>query len=178
MKESWNSEDIKEKSWSCYVMIDDPAGHLAVLASLLASHLQCKMLIPDINCCWNGYDGTLPFMVKKLWRFKRRETFSVSALFHACFQLQSPFQIKTVLYNTFTIQWSIGLLASIINGVYSLLYSSKWTVSHCGKTRIFVQKLFWYFWLQNCGFKWPKWPPMALLASNDFQWPPLTSNDL
>ena len=94
-------------------------------------------------------DTWYKLLLKWLWwnfalygqKVVKRETFS-AALFHACFQLQSPFQIKTVLYNTFTIQWSsIGLLASIINGVYSLLYSSKWTVSHCGKTRIFVQKL-------------------------------------
>ena len=29
----------------------------------LASHLQCKMLIPDINCD----DGNLPFLVRRLW---------------------------------------------------------------------------------------------------------------
>ena len=118
---------------------------------------------------------------QKVVKIQERNFFSfsiISCLFPAS---KRPFQIKTVLYNTFTIQWSIGLLASIINGVYSLLYSSKWTVSHCCKTIFFVQKLFWYFWFQNCGFKWPKWPPMALLASNDLQWPhqpPLASNGL
>ena len=122
-RESWNSEDIKGEK--LVMLCDDwwPCRSSSCVgqSSGKSSTMQDADTWYKLLLKWLWWNFAL--YGQKVVR-RRGETFSVRHYFMLVSRLQSQaFQIKTVLYSTFTIQWSsIGLLASIINGVCSTLF--------------------------------------------------------